>query len=224
VVVCCVSPVLVGHGCACVRQSAWGGTRGGRVLAASHACAAAHGAPRRDPTNGAEVVASRLEQIGRGQQAPAAAAAARMMPLVRMKDTVVFGYLMASSKHGRVDVPDWCARALCVCVCVVGRVWARWLSAPVHVCVDVRLRMCARVRVHCAHEVATCTCTCACTHRRPRCCVSAHRYVNGADPNRRRGSYRSLPDAAAAAPLQDCWHLAEGLCVCFFGGGGLGCV
>jgi hypothetical protein len=34
------------------------------------------------------------------------------------------------------------------------------------------------------------------------------RYVNGADPNRRRGSYRSLADATAA-PLKN-WHLVEG--------------
>ena len=56
----------------------------------------------REPTNGAEVVSARLEQVGRRQfVAPA------FNPLSRMKDTVVFGYLMASSKHGRVDVPDW---------------------------------------------------------------------------------------------------------------------
>lgn len=56
----------------------------------------------REPTNGAEVVAARLEQVGRRQFVPPA-----FNPLTRMKDTVVFGYLMASSKHGRVDVPDW---------------------------------------------------------------------------------------------------------------------
>lgn len=56
----------------------------------------------RDPTNGAEVVAARLEQVGRRQFVPAP-----FNPLARMKDTVVFGYLMASSKNGRVDVPDW---------------------------------------------------------------------------------------------------------------------
>lgn len=56
----------------------------------------------REPTNGAEVVAARLEQVGRRQFVPPA-----FNPLARMKDTVVFGYLMASSKHGRVDVPDW---------------------------------------------------------------------------------------------------------------------
>lgn len=58
--------------------------------------------PCRDPTNGAEVVAARLEQVGRRQFVPAP-----FNPLARMKDTVVFGYLMASSKNGRVDVPDW---------------------------------------------------------------------------------------------------------------------
>lgn len=79
----------------------------------------------REPTNGAEVVAARLEQVGRRQFVPPA-----FNPLARMKDTVVFGYLMASSKHGRVDVPDWWVTLLAlhmshfhdelpVCVCSV---------------------------------------------------------------------------------------------------------
>lgn len=62
----------------------------------------------RELTNGAEVVAARLEQVGRRQFVPPA-----FNPLARMKDTVVFGYLMASSKHGRVDVPDWYVGGLC---------------------------------------------------------------------------------------------------------------
>jgi hypothetical protein len=56
-----------------------------------------------EPTNGAEVVAARLEQVARGD----AATAPKANPMARLRDTVVFGYLMATPKHGRVDVPDW---------------------------------------------------------------------------------------------------------------------
>lgn len=58
---------------------------------------------RSEPTNGAEVVAARLEQVARGD----AATAPKVNPMTRLRDTVVFGYLMATPKHGRVDVPDW---------------------------------------------------------------------------------------------------------------------
>lgn len=60
-------------------------------------------------------------------------------------------------------------------------------------------------------------------HRPDRCAVphmthhlvlaAACRYVNGADPNRRRASHRSLADAAAATPLQN-WDLLQGACTC----------
>jgi len=56
------------------------------------------------PTNGAEVVAQRLEQVARGQTA---SGAVLYNPMTHLRDTVVFGYLMASPKNGRVDVPDW---------------------------------------------------------------------------------------------------------------------
>jgi hypothetical protein len=59
--------------------------------------------PCSEPTNGAEVVAARLEQVARGD----AATAPKVNPMTRLRDTVVFGYLMATPKHGRVDVPDW---------------------------------------------------------------------------------------------------------------------
>lgn len=62
-------------------------------------------AARSQPTNGAEVVAARLVQVARGD----AATAPKVNPMARLRDTVVFGYLMATPKHGRVDVPDWCA-------------------------------------------------------------------------------------------------------------------
>ncbi|WIA12875.1 hypothetical protein OEZ85_006496 [Tetradesmus obliquus] len=97
-----------------------------------------------EPTNGAEVVAARLEQVARGD----AATAPKPNPMTRLRDTVVFGYLMATPKHGRVDVPDW--------------------------------------------------------------------YVNGADPNRRLGSFRNLADVAGSIPgasldplLKD-WRVVEG--------------
>uniref|UniRef100_A0A383W3L1 L-arabinokinase n=1 Tax=Tetradesmus obliquus TaxID=3088 RepID=A0A383W3L1_TETOB len=97
-----------------------------------------------EPTNGAEVVAARLEQVARGD----AATAPKPNPMTRLRDTVVFGYLMATPKHGRVDVPDW--------------------------------------------------------------------YVNGADPNRRLGSFRNLADVAGSTPgasldplLKD-WRVIEG--------------
>eukprot|EP00775_Hariotina_reticulata_P002039 gene2039-2361_t len=98
------------------------------------------------PSNGAEVVARRLEQVARGQ---AASGAVQYNPMTHLRDTVVFGYLMATPKNGRVDVPDW--------------------------------------------------------------------YVNGADPNRRLGSYRNLvevikatPGAPGIQPLLHDWHLLEG--------------
>lgn len=48
-------------------------------------------------------MAARLEQIVRGDSA----AAIKFNPMIRLRDTVVFGYLMATPKHGRVDVPEW---------------------------------------------------------------------------------------------------------------------
>ncbi|GBF96474.1 arabinose kinase [Raphidocelis subcapitata] len=75
-----------------------------------------------EPTNGAEVVAARLESFSRSAAArppppPArapgfgAAAGAASPPresdaVRRMRDTVVYGYLMASAKATRVDVPE----------------------------------------------------------------------------------------------------------------------
>jgi hypothetical protein len=50
------------------------------------------------------VVAQRLEQVARGQTA---SGAVLYNPMTHLRDTVVFGYLMASPKNGRVDVPDW---------------------------------------------------------------------------------------------------------------------
>jgi hypothetical protein len=80
-------------------------------------------ATRSAPTNGAEVVAARLEQLmspgGSGAPAPRRANA-----VARLRDAVVFGYLMATPKHGRVDVPDWC-----VLVHVVGVLLAVAVSA-----------------------------------------------------------------------------------------------
>ena len=61
----------------------------------------------REPTNGAEIVAKRLEDIGRGE-APANLA----NPLGRLRDTIVFGYLMQTPKDGRVDVPEWYVNGL----------------------------------------------------------------------------------------------------------------
>jgi hypothetical protein len=89
----------------------------------------------REPTNGAEVVAARLEQVGRRQFVPPA-----FNPLARMKDTVVFGYLMASSKNGRVDVPDWCVSvnsrpsSSCVLVWVIATTMLLllWLNMSMH--------------------------------------------------------------------------------------------
>lgn len=60
-------------------------------------------ATRSAPSNGAEIVAARLEQIARGDSA----GSIKFNPMTRLRDTVVFGYLMATPKHGRVDVPDW---------------------------------------------------------------------------------------------------------------------
>lgn len=47
-----------------------------------------------------------MEQVARGQ---GASGAIRYNPMTHLRDTVVFGYLMATPKNGRVDVPDWCA-------------------------------------------------------------------------------------------------------------------
>lgn len=58
-----------------------------------------------EPTNGAEVVAARLEEVA--QAIAAGAAPPSPSPLIRMRDTVVFGYLMASAKDSKVDVPEW---------------------------------------------------------------------------------------------------------------------
>jgi hypothetical protein len=44
--------------------------------------------------------------------------------------------------------------------------------------------------------------------KQPLIGVGACRYVNGADPNRRRLSYKGIKDAVAA-PLKH-WHLLEG--------------
>jgi hypothetical protein len=56
----------------------------------------------REPTNGAAVIAERLEQLAAGR-CPAQPAA----PLSRLRDTIVFGYLMQTPKHTRVEVPEW---------------------------------------------------------------------------------------------------------------------
>ena len=59
-----------------------------------------------EPTNGAAVVARRLEEVARSIAAGAAPPAPNA--LARLRDTVVFGYLMASAKgEARVDVPEW---------------------------------------------------------------------------------------------------------------------
>jgi hypothetical protein len=50
------------------------------------------------------VVARRLEEVARGV---ASAAPQAPNPMARMRDTIVFGYLMASAKEARVDVPEW---------------------------------------------------------------------------------------------------------------------
>jgi hypothetical protein len=56
----------------------------------------------REPTNGAAVIAERLEQLAAGRGPPQPAA-----PLSRLRDTIVFGYLMQTPKHTRVEVPEW---------------------------------------------------------------------------------------------------------------------
>ncbi len=61
--------------------------------------------PNSAPTNGAEVVAARLAEVARGLASGAAPPAPNA--IARMRDTVVFGYLMASAKDARVDVPEW---------------------------------------------------------------------------------------------------------------------
>ncbi|KAI8470791.1 MAG: Transglutaminase-like superfamily-domain-containing protein [Monoraphidium minutum] len=61
-----------------------------------------------EPTNGAEVVARRLEEFA---HVAAAGGAPPPNPVQRLRDTVVFGYLMASAnKQQRVDVPEWYVR------------------------------------------------------------------------------------------------------------------
>lgn len=41
------------------------------------------------------------------------------------------------------------------------------------------------------------------------CVLRVCRYVNGADPNRRRLSYKGMGDASVVAPLKH-WHLLQG--------------
>lgn len=50
-------------------------------------------------------MAARLEEVARGLASGAAPPAPNA--IARMRDTVVFGYLMASAKDARVDVPEW---------------------------------------------------------------------------------------------------------------------
>ena len=52
------------------------------------------------------MVARRLEEVALGI---ASGAPLAPNPMARMRDTIVFGYLMASAKEPRVDVPEWWA-------------------------------------------------------------------------------------------------------------------
>jgi hypothetical protein len=52
----------------------------------------------------------RLEQVARREAAPAQADGAG--PMLRMRDTIVWGYLMSSPREGSVEVPEWYVRGL----------------------------------------------------------------------------------------------------------------